>query len=611
MQKQAKPQNLTNTGTLRYLLKGSAGLFACSILASAAFTLFTTLTPQVVSFAINYVIGNGEPPENLAWLVNLGGGLDFLKSNTWLLAVVITGIAVFAMVFHYLRTYLNACATQRFMRRMRNELFSHVQRLPLGWHNRHRTGDIIQRCTSDADTICNFVSNQLINLFMIIILIIFSLTFMFMMNVYLALIAAVFIPLFVGSGYVFHRYARKHFMKCDEEEGVLSTLAQENFTGVRVVRAFGKEKYERDKFEKQNVYYTGLWLKILDKLAIYWTANDFAAAAQGMLMLVAGTLFCVNGQLNAGDLVAFMTYNVMLMGPVRQLGRIISNMSKAGVSISRISEILNAKEEEYGASELLSGDIELKNVSFGYEEGKPVLSGINLTVPQGTTLGIIGASGSGKSTLVQLLVKLAPLSDGDILIGGRSYKDISLSTLRRNIGLILQESYIYTRTVGENIAFAAQSGEQEKIEDAAKCACVHENITGFAKGYNTVVGERGVTLSGGQKQRVAIARTLMRETPYIIFDDSLSAVDSETDAAIRANLKEKNAGATVIIISHRITTVMHADNIIVLENGKIKESGTHAKLLEENGLYKKIYDVQMSLPEELKEEMSAEVKNGK
>lgn len=610
MQKRTKPHNLTNTGTLRYLLKGSVGLFACSIIASAMFTLLSTLAPQVVSFAINYVIGGDELPEKYDGLVSLCGGPEYLKSNMWVLAIVIIGIAVFAMVFHYLRMYVNTRATQKFMARMRGELFSHTQRLSLKWHSEHRTGDIIQRCTSDADTISNFVSNQLINLFRIIILIIFSLTFMFIMNVELALIAAVFIPLFIGSGYIFHRYARKHFMKCDEEEGVLSTLAQENFTGVRVVRAFGKEKYERDKFEKQNVYYTGIWLKILDKLAIYWTANNFVAAAQGMLMLVVGTVFCVNGKLNAGDLVAFMTYNIMLMGPVRELGRIISNMSKAGVSLSRISEILNAEEENYGEAQLLSGDIELKDVSFGYEKDNPVLSNINLTIPQGTTLGIIGASGSGKSTLVQLLVKLMPLTDGDILIGGKSYKDISLSTLRKNIGLILQESYIYTRTVGENIGIAAYCDTQGKIEEAASSACVHNNITGFANGYNTVVGERGVTLSGGQKQRVAIARTLMRETPYIIFDDSLSAVDSETDAAIRANLKEENAGATVIIISHRITTVMHADNIIVLEDGKIKESGTHKQLIESDGLYKSIYDVQMSLPDELKDEIKAEEDNG-
>ena len=606
MRQKVKKRTLSNAGTLKYLLKGSAFLFILSIITSAVFTFLSALSPQVISFALNFVIGNDALPEKYDWLAAALGGLDFLKSNMWLLAVLIAGIALLAAVFHYLRMYVNTRATQKFMRRMRNCLFSHVQRLPLSWHTEHRTGDIIQRCTSDADTICNFVSNQLINLFRIVILIAFSLTFMFMMNVKLALIAAVFVPVFILSGYAFHRYARRHFKKCDEEEGVLSTLAQENFTGVRVVRAFGKERYERDKFETQNVYYTGLWLKILNKMAVYWTVNNFVAAAQGMLMVVVGTVFCVNGELNAGDLVAFITYNVMLMGPVRELGRIISNMSKAGVSLGRIGEVLNAEEEVYGEALPLSGDIELKNVSFAYDEGKPVLSDISLKIPQGTTLGIIGASGSGKSTLVQLLVKLMPLSDGEILIGGRNYRDVPISALRKSIGLILQESYIYTRTVGENIAIAAGDCPQEKIEEAAAQACVDDNIKGFANGYDTVVGERGVTLSGGQKQRVAIARTLMRKTPYLIFDDSLSAVDSETDAAIRANLKKVNRGATVIIISHRITTVMHADNIVVLDGGKIKESGTHEQLLNAGGLYKKIYDVQLSLPEELK----GEVENG-
>lgn len=594
---------MSSAGTLMYLLKGSLSLFIISILASAAFTFFSTLIPQVVSFAINYVIGEKELPESFSGFIGLFGGLNNLKDNMWLLAAGIAALAVFAAISAYLRMYINTRATQSFMRRMRNTLFSHVQRLPLSWHAEHRTGDIIQRCTSDADTICNFVSLQLINLFRIVILIIFSLTFMFIMNVKLALIAAVFVPLFIIGGYFFHRYARRHFKKCDEEEGVLSTLAQENFTGVRVVRAFGRERYERDKFEKQNVYYTGLWLKILNKMAVYWTVNNFIAAAQGMLMVVVGTVFCVKGQLNAGDLVAFITYNAMLMGPVRELGRIISNMSKAGVSLGRIAEILNAQEEEYGESNALSGDIELKDVSFSYEEGKPVLKDVSVKVPQGTTLGIIGASGSGKSTLVQLLVKLMPLSGGDILIGGKSFKDISLSALRENIGLVLQESYVYTRTVGENIAMASDGASQQDIEDAARCACVDDNIKAFLNGYDTVVGERGVTLSGGQKQRVAIARTLMRKTPYLIFDDSLSAVDSETDFSIRRNLRERNAGATVIIISHRITTVMHADNIIVLDGGKITESGTHAELLNAGGLYRRIYDVQMSLPDELKEEV--------
>lgn len=592
----------TAAGTLGYLLKGSVLLFAGGIAANAVFTFLSALTPQIISFAINYVLGTDELPPEYAGVTSLLGGLDNLKNNLWILAVIIIAVAFFAAVFRYLLIYLNTRATQKFMKRTRGKLFAHVQRLPMRWHSEHRTGDIIQRCTSDAQTVSNFVSNQLTSLVKIVILIVFSLAFMFAMNAKLAAIAAAFIPVFVIWGYVFHLQAKKHFKKCDEEEGVLSTMAQENFTGVRVVRAFGREKYERDRFEKQNVYYTGLWLKILKKMTSYWTANNLVAALQGMLIIVLGTVFCVNGELNKGDFVAFVTYNVMLMGPVRELGRIISRMSAAGVSLGRIAEILNAEEEVYGETEKLSGDIEFKNVSFCYDDGKPVLDGVNLKIPQGSTLGIIGAAGCGKSTLVQLTDRLYNVTGGEILIGGKNIEDIPIAALRKNIGLVLQESHIYSGTVGENISMASDSADAESVERFARIACVDENIKNFANGYDTVVGERGVTLSGGQKQRVAIARTVMRGTPYIIFDDSLSAVDSETDASIRRNLKTLYKDSTVIIVSHRITTVMHADKIVVLDGGKIAESGSSEELLAKNGIYRKIYDMQMSLPEELKEE---------
>lgn len=596
----------SNAGVLKYLLKGSLFLFILGILANAVFTFLSTLTPQVISFAINYVISDDPVPPEYGKIVSLAGGIENLKNNMWILAVVLGVIAVLSALFHFSGLYLNAQATQKFMQRTRNGLFTHVQRLPLSTLSAHRTGDIIQRCTSDVQTVSNFVSNQLVSLFRIVILIIFSLTFMFLMNVKLALIAGAFIPVFIVWGYIFQRLARKHFRKCDEEEGVLSNIAQENFTGARVIRAFGREKSERDKFETQNVYYTGLWLKILRKLTAYWTANNLVAGLQGILIVVTGTVFCIKGELSTGDFVAFISYNVMLMTPVRELGRIISRMSATRVSLSRISEVLCAGEEEYGTEEILSGGIEFKDVNFSYEEGKPVLSGINFTVAEGTTLGIVGSAGSGKSTLAMLLAKLYPLSGGDILIGGKSFSDISISTLRSNIGLILQDGYIYSATVGENIAITDENADKEKITEYARLACVDGNIEGFANGYDTVVGERGVTLSGGQKQRIAIARTLMRRTPYIIFDDSLSAVDSETDAEIRSNLKEHCAGSTVIIISHRITTVMHADKIIVLDGGKIAEEGTHTELLEKQGIYSRIYDIQLSLPEEL----SKEAENG-
>ena len=592
--------NLSKAGTLFYLLKGSVWVFVASIVASALVTVFSLLVPEIISFTVDSVIKNDPVPSSYANLVDAVGGVEYLRENLWIIALVLIGCALLTAIFTYGRTYLNTLANQIFMRRTRDKLFSHLQRLPLSWHIQHRTGDIIQRCTSDADTISNFVSGQLLNLFRIVLLMAFSLVFMFLMNVKLALIAAAFIPLIVGYSLIFHVRMKKHFRKCDEEEGVLSTIAQENFTGVRVVRAFGRERYERDRFEKQNTYYTGLWTKTLRHLAVFWSSSDLLATLQGLTIVVAGTVFCVNGSLTTGDMLAFIMYNSMLVWPVRQLGRIISNMSKAGVSLGRIGEILNAKEEDYGTAEPLSGDIEFKDVSFEYEEGKPVLTDINFTVPEGSVFGILGGTGSGKSTLTYLLDGLYAPTNGEIYIGGKPVSDISYATLRSNIGLMLQEGYIYSGTIGENIALAVDSATQEDIKNAAKLACVDGNIEGFANGYDTVVGERGVTLSGGQKQRVGIARTLLRNTPYLIFDDSLSAVDSETDAAIRANLREKYKGATVIIISHRINTVMHADNIIVLDGGKIAESGTNEQLLEKGGIYKAIYDLQFELPEELK-----------
>ena len=591
---------LSKAGTLFYLLKGSVWVFVASIVASALVTVFSLLVPEIISFTVDSVIKNDPVPDGYTKIVSLVGGIEYLRENLWVIALVLIGCALFTAIFTYGRSYLNTLANQIFMRRTRDKLFTHLQRLPLSWHIQHRTGDIIQRCTSDADTISNFVSGQLLSLFRIMLLMVFSLIFMFMMNIKLALIAAAFIPLIIGYSLFFHMRARKHFKKCDEEEGVLSTIAQENFTGVRVVRAFGRERYERDRFEKQNTYYTGLWTKTLRFLAAFWSSSDLLATLQGLSIVVVGTVFCVNGSLSTGDLLAFIMYNTMLMGPVRQLGRIISNMSKAGVALGRIGEILNGVEEDYGEKEPLSGDIEFKNVCFEYEEGKPVLKDISFSIPEGSVFGILGGTGSGKSTITYLLDGLYAPTNGEISIGGKPISDISPATLRSNIGLMLQEGYIYSGTIGENIALAVDNAAPEDIKNAAKEACVDDNIEGFANGYDTVVGERGVTLSGGQKQRVGIARTLLRNTPYLIFDDSLSAVDSETDAAIRANLKEKYKGATVIIISHRINTVMHADNILVLDGGEIAESGNNAQLLKKGGIYKKIYDLQFQLPEELK-----------
>ncbi len=591
-----KMRPYTRAGMLRFFLKGSLSLFAASIVCNLFSVLFTAAVPQIVSFTVDSVIGNEPVSDALAPLVDLFGGIGYLKGHLGAIAAAALLCAALIGLFQYLQAYFNARANQTLAERMRNTVFSHVLRLPLAWHRASRTGDVIQRCTSDADTISNFISGQLVTLVRVLILTTLSLTLMFLMNVPLGAIAAAFVPVLLLYSLIFYKRMGKHFLECDENEALLSAYAQENFSGVRVVRAFGRERSERDKFERQNTYYTGLWVRTLRYLNLFWISSDLLLTLQLMTIIAVGTVFCVQGNLTAGQLLAFVSYNTLLMDPVRQLGRIISNLSKAGVSIDRLAELMNVEEEEEGAFEPLKGDIVFDGVRFSYGD-REVLKGVSFRVPEGTTLGIIGGTGSGKSTLAALLDGLYPLDGGDITIGGRSIKELSPATVRGNVGLILQEGHLFSRTVGENIAIATHGAGQDEIERYAKIACVHENVMGFARGYDTVVGERGVTLSGGQKQRVAIARTLLRKTPYLIFDDSLSAVDSDTDVMIRNNLRRECAGSTVIVISHRISTVMDAENILVLEDGNIKEQGTHEELLKLGGTYRRLFEMQTEPPE--------------
>ncbi len=601
--KKQNASRFTKAGMLAYFLKGSLGLFAVSILCNLFMTLLLVLIPQLIGFTVDSVIGSEEVSSAYEVFVSLFGGLEHLKENIWLIALTVVALSLVTALFRYGNNFFTLHANQIMLKRMRDTLFSHLQRLPLSWHHAHNTGDIIQRCTSDVDAISNFVSGQLVTLLRIVIMIVLSLTLMFLTDVRLALIAAAFLPAVVLYSAVFFAKLLPEYQKCDEEEGVLSTIAQENFTGVRVVRAFGREKEERDKFEAQNTHYTGQWVRVMRQSALFWTTSDFLTALQLLFILIFGTIFCVEGSLSAGDLIIFISYSTLLVGPMGMLGRVISNMSRAGIAIGRISEIMNAKEEVYGEREPLRGDIVFDHVTFCYEEGKPVLSDVSFTVKEGTTLGILGGTGSGKSTIAYLLDGLYPLTSGTIRIGGRDISSLSPATVRSAVGFVLQEGFLFSRTVGENISIASPAAGEGEMKRAAALACVDEHIEAFPEGYKTEVGERGVTLSGGQKQRVSIARTLMRKTPILVFDDSLSAVDSETDAKIRSRLGKDLTGVTKLIISHRVTTVMGAEQLIVLEEGRIAEQGTHEELMQRGGIYRTIYEMQTALPEDLKEEL--------
>ena len=585
---------------LRQFLKGSKALFLLSMLASAVSALCDMLSPQVIRVAVDYALGGADPVELPAWVRAAAeriGGFRYLGEKIWILAVFLLAIALIKAAAQYGYRVSNTAASERLVKNARDSLFRHIERLPYSWHMKHRTGDIIQRCTSDLDTLKNFISEQMTEILRIVILLVFSVAFMFSMNVRLALIALIPVPVIVFYSFLFHHRIGEAFLDCDENEGILSAMVQENLAGIRVVRAFGKEREERDRFEEQNRFYTDLWMRLAKPLAAFWSIGDVLSGTQILLTVCFGAVFCVRGDMLAGEYIAFLSYCAMMTWPVRMLGRMISEMSKAGVSIDRIAYIMNSAEEEKSAAGLkpmLNGDITFEHVRFSYVPEQELLRDVSFTVKGGTTVGILGGTGSGKSTLMLLLTKLYPLGDGcgSIRIGETDIRDIDTAWLRQHTASVLQEPFLFSRTIRENITIAEDSPEEEQVQAAVRTACLEESVENFRRGYDTFVGERGVTLSGGQKQRLAIARALMRDAAIMILDDSLSAVDTETDARIRAGLASHLKDRTVILISHRIATLKNADRILVLDQGVIAEQGTHEELRTAGGLYQKICEIQ-------------------
>ena len=562
--------------------RGSKRYFLSAVAASFVTTALNAVTPQIFRFSIDKVLS--------------GQGYEYLRSHLYLLALAIILVAVLSGLSTFVMRTCTAQAGENFAKNMRDFLFAHVQRLPMSWHDQNQTGDIIQRCTSDVEVIRNFVVTQLLEVFRTVFLVTISFVMMASMNRRLACVVLLFIPVIVAYSAIFYRLIANRFTAADEAEGELSTVVQENATGVRVVRAFGREQYEMDRFQEKNEAFARLWIRLGTLSGLYWGVGDLITGLQVVAVIVLGAVEAVHGNMSVGEFVAFASYNTVLVWPVRGLGRILSDMSKAGVSFERVDYMIRGQEEAYDQGEEIpeSTDITFSKVSFAYTEGKEVVKEVSFSIQEGQTFGILGGTGSGKSTLVQLLTRLYPLERGTITIGGKDIRRIPLFWLRRNVGMVLQEPFLYSRTIRENIAASAPGATMDQIRDAARIACVDEAIMGFADGYETLVGERGVTLSGGQRQRVAIARMLLQEAPIMVFDDSLSAVDSQTDYQIRQALKERMKGATVILISHRITTLMGADQILVLDQGEVRETGTHAQLIQKDGIYHKIYQIQMS-----------------
>jgi len=588
-------------------MRGNRLLYFGAILCVGISAVIAMLPTLIVRFTVDSVIGNqpAELPKGLLHLLRRAGGVEFLRQNLWILGLCLVGTHLINFAFAYLRGKWSATAAESTAKTLRDRLYDHLQNLTYDFHVKAETGDLIQRCTSDVETIRRFLAVQLVEVGRALFLLAAALGIMLSLDIRMTLISVSVIPIIFVFSLIFFMKVQKAFLAVDESEGRLTTTLQENLTGVRVVRAFGRQAYETEKFDERNSEYRNLTYRLIRVLAAYWSLSDGLALLQVGIVVVAGAYLAATGAITLGTLLAFFSYINMLIWPIRQMGRILSGMGKTLVSVGRIQEILDVPEETQDPDCVqadISGDIVFENVYFEYEEGRPVLKNVSFTARQGQTVAILGTTGSGKSSLVHLLQRLYDYKSGSITIGGVELKKIDKKWLRRNVGIVLQEPFLFSKTIRENIGIAKPKASQEEILEASRIAHVHSFIKEFDKGYDTLVGERGVTLSGGQKQRVAIARTLIPETPILIFDDSLSAVDTETDAAIRRELKKRGRKATTFIISHRINTLSEADQILVLEDGRLVQAGTHEELINQPGLYQRVWSIQNSLEQELKDD---------
>ncbi len=599
------------------LVRANIWPFLGAMVSTVMIVLIGFMTPILLAETIDSVLGTA-PSTLPAWLlqpIEALGGREFLRQNLWVLGAVLVGLNLINGVFTFFKGRLSAVASENIALTLRESLYSHLQHLPFSYHVHAATGDLIQRCTSDVETIRRFLSVQVMEVVNTVLLVTISLIILIGKNVTITLYSMILVPaLFAFATWFFNR-VHKGFRVMDEAEGKMSAVLQENLTGVRVVRAFGQQQREVDKFDEASSDFRNKARHLNDLLAIYWGGGDALSMLQAMITLLICVVYASRGEITVGALIIFTTYVSQLLFPIRQLGRTLSDAGKSLISMERIQDILSSPAEPEEPNALkpdLHGDIVFDHVSFAYDKDEPILKDVSFTIPAGKTVAVLGGTGSGKSTLMYLLQRLYEPTSGTISIGGVPLNKIDREYLRSHVGLILQEPFLYSKSIRDNVGIALNHPDMERIVDAAQIACAEGFITKADQSWDTLVGERGVTLSGGQKQRVAIARTLLKDNHVLIFDDSLSAVDTETDAQIRSALHDRAKDTTTLIISHRITTLSQADFILVLEDGRVADQGTHAELCSRPGLYQRINNIQNVLEDELNQatlQTKSEVKN--
>lgn len=587
------------------LMRGFRGTYAWAIAALFVFTALNYVTPLVASATIDFALSR-EPDEGrlTSGVIAMMGGAEFVRERLWFPALLMVLLTIVAGVFAYFKGRLAAQASDGIARRLKDRLYDHLQRLPAKYHDRAETGDLIQRCTSDVETLRLALSSQVVEVSNSLLLLLTALPLMIMLDGRMAAISFVLIVPIILFGSIYVGRVKHLFKEVAEAEGQVTRVVQENLTGLRVVRAFARQDFEISKFAEPNQLYRDRSLRLLRLMAWYWSISDLLVLVQQGLVLFTGAYFIATGSLTVGTLFAFLMFLNMLLWPVRQMGRTLTELGKSVVALTRMGEILSVPEESAPQDPAtptspVEGKIVVADLVFGYGEDERELDGISFEVEAGQTLAIVGPSGSGKSTIMSLLLRLYDYQSGSIRFDGHELTDLDRQWVRSQFSVVMQEPFLYSKTIGENIRLSRAGARDDDVTEAARLANIHDAITGFGAGYATLVGERGVTLSGGQRQRVTLARALLQDTPVLLLDDALSAVDAETEATILEALRSRHGRRTTLVIAHRLSTLAHADKIIVLERGRIIQEGTHAELVEADGLYRRLWTIQTALEIEL------------